>query len=474
MTHTGRHTLLERLWLAALGLALLLLPGSFLPKNKLQLVKESGKLVVLTINGPTTYYEGPDGYAGFEYDLAKAFAHKLGVKLDMVVVDKFSDVLPRIARGDGDFAAAGITVTEARKHIVRFSPPYQEIRQQVVYQRNNVPPRNVQDLIGRDIAVVAGTSYVERLEELKKQYPDLDWTVVNDMSVEELLIEVWEGLQDLTVADSQMVAVVRQFYPELHVAFDLQKPEPLAWAFPLSDDNSLYNAAANFIDEMQRSGELARLKDRYYGPATRTNYLNVVAYQRRIENILPLYKTLFEKAGKATGLDWRLLAAQAYQESMWDPEAVSPTGVRGIMMLTDQTAAHLGVADRSNPEDSIMGGARYLKTLYDNLPPSIKDPDRVWMALAAYNVGMGHLEDARVITQKQGGNPDKWTDVRERLPLLAKPKWYATTEHGYARGYEPVRYVSRIRTYYDILVKIDEDIKARNTPGALKLDAPAI
>ena len=469
-----RREQLEWLWLAALGALLLLLPATLFQTDKLEAVQSRGVLEVLTVNGPTTYYEGPNGDQGFEYELARAFAEALGVELKMKVEEHFGTVLPKVAGGKADLAAAGITVTESRKSLVRFSPPYQEIRQQVVYRRGNERPRNVKDLIGRDITIVAGTSFAERLRALKAQYPALEWTEVDDQSPEELLVEVWEGLTEITIADSNLVALVRKYYPELQVAFHIQKPERLAWAFPLSDDDSLYNAAAAFIEKMRSSGELKRLLDRYYGPVTRFSYVNVKVFKRRIETVLPQYQRLFQEAAADYNLDWRLLAAQAYQESMWDPEAVSPTGVRGLMMLTHKTARTLNVDDRVDVEASIRGGALYLRDLIDRVPPQVEEPDRTWMALAAYNVGMGHLEDARVITVQQGGDPNKWTDVRERLPLLANPAWYTKTKHGYARGYEPVEYVRRIRLYYDILVKYDEERRKETEPDALNVDPSAL
>ncbi|HEC12027.1 MAG TPA: membrane-bound lytic murein transglycosylase MltF [Acidiferrobacteraceae bacterium] len=471
--HANRE-MLEWLWLGLLSLTLLLLPATLMQLNRLDTVKASGTLRVLTLNGPTSFYSGPDGNVGFEYDLAGAFANSLGVQLEMVVVENFKDMLPRIASGEGDFAAAGITITEQRKSLVRFSPPYQEIRQQVVYRRGTEKPYNIKELAKHHPTIVAGTSFSERLNELKKRHPKLEWTEVDDQGPEDLLIEVWEGLQEATIADSNLVAVVQQFYPELSVAFNIQRPEQLAWAFPLSDDHSLYNAAAKFIKEAQSSGALSRIIDRYYGPASRSTYPNLAAYQRRIESILPEYQSMFEKVGAEHDLDWRLLAAQAYQESLWNPEAVSPTGVRGIMMLTNRTARFLNVKDRVDPYESISGGTLYLRDLIDRVPATVEEPDRTWMALAAYNVGMGHLEDARVITAKQGGNPNIWKDVRERLPLLAKPAWYRKTRHGYARGYEPVQYVRRIRTYYDILVKVDEDIKATTSTEAIKVEPSAL
>ncbi|UCE88185.1 MAG: membrane-bound lytic murein transglycosylase MltF, partial [Pseudomonadota bacterium] len=240
-------------------------------------------------------------------------------------------------------------------------------------------------------------------------------------------------------------------YPSLNVAFDISEPQPLAWAFPLSDDNTLYDAAEAFFEGLTVSGELDRLLERYYGHISKFDYAGTHIYLRHVNRRLPAYRELFERAASDNNLDWRLLAAVAYQESHWNRHAVSPTGVRGIMMLTQATAAHVGIQKRTDPEQSITGGAHYLRKLLDKVPAHIPEPDRTFFALAAYNVGYGHLEDAREITKQRGGDADKWTDVKENLPLLRLRKWYSKTRHGYARGNEPVRYVENIRSYYDIL-----------------------
>lgn len=452
----------------------LLLSSCWFAQNKLGAVKATGELVVLTRVGPTTHYESPEGPAGFEYDLAKAFADYLGVKLRMVTAARFTDVIPRLVNGEADMAAAGLTVTESRRRQVKFTPPYQEIRQQVIYRLGSTRPAGIPELIGREIEIHAGTSYAERLEALKREYPALEWTESEEHETEALLQMVWEGLLDLTVADSNIVALNRQFFPELQVAFALHSPEPLAWAFPLGEDHSLYDAAVKFLEAARKSGMLGNLIERYYGAAGRSNFINLTVYQARLQNRLPLYQRYFEEYGRKYDLDWRLLAAVGYQESFWDPKAQSPTGVRGLMMLTEETARQMLVADLLDPAQSIQGGAAYLRHLLDRLPERITGTDRLWFALAAYNIGLGHLEDARILTQRQGGNPDRWNDVAQRLPLLADPVWSAKTRYGQARGREPAMFVNRVRTYYDVLVKFDEQEKAARTTEALKLKAPAL
>jgi membrane-bound lytic murein transglycosylase F len=168
---------------------------------------------------------------------------------------------------------------------------------------------------------------------------------------------------------------------------------------------------------------------------------------------LPKYKQTFQAAGKKYDIDWTLLAAQAYQESHWNRYARSPTGVRGIMMLTLNTAREVGVKSRLNPQQSIYGGAKYLANLRARLPEEIAEPDRSWIALAAYNVGMGHIYDARKLAREQDKDPNLWHEFRDVLPLLTQKKYYKDLRYGYARGYEPVRYVRRIRNYHDMLLQ---------------------
>jgi membrane-bound lytic murein transglycosylase F len=441
--------------------------------TRLEQVQQSGELVVLTRISPTTYYEGADGYTGIEYDMTRAFAENLGVKLRMIVPQHFEDIFTLLKEGKADMAAAGLTVTKERSKLVKFAPPYQRINQQLLYRQGTVRPRSVADIVGEEIMVTAGTSYADRLAELKRRYKHLAWKESRELDTEELIQRVAEGTLTFTIADSNIVAANRPLFPDLRMAFDIQRKESLAWAFPISEDTSLYDEAVKFQRHLKRTGEIKVLLERYYG-ATDADYFNMTLYQLRVQNILPSYRHLFEEAGRKYGIDWRLLAAIAYQESYWNPRATSPTGVRGLMMLTQVTASQLGVTDRLNPAQSVDGGARYIRQIIDRLPEEVTEPDRTWMALASYNVGYFHLTDALDITRHRGGNPNKWKDVKQSLPLLARPSVYKNLKYGYARGTEPVRYVSRIRRYYDVLLKLDKKIQEKIRNEAIGLTAPAI
>ena len=455
---------IRRIRIAGILAALLLSIPLFLyeiseEKTQLEHVNDTGVLRIITFNGPTTYYKNGYGESGFEYELARAFADSLGVSLEVVVADQFSEIIPEVLARRVDFAAAGLTITEERNQHGMFTEPYQAIKQQVVYRSGTRRPKSSAGLVGRQIVVTSGSSHVDRLSKLKSEHPELDWQESDTETPETLLIKVWNNEIELTLADSNIISVVRQFHPQLHTAFSLPPDDKLAWMFGRSNDTSLLDAANAFLAEIRNSGWLDSLLDKYYGPSSQFNYVNTTRFLERIENRLPEFEDMFRRAAEDTGLDWRLLAAQAYQESHWDADAVSPTGVRGMMMLTRGTAKRMKIENRRDPEQSIKGGSRYLRLLHDDLPVRITQPDRIWLALAAYNVGRGHLEDARILAQKDGASPDVWLDVQRYLPLLSNPEWHQQTKYGYARGYEPVQYVNRVRGYYEILSWYDDNRK---------------
>ncbi|HEB57626.1 MAG TPA: membrane-bound lytic murein transglycosylase MltF [Gammaproteobacteria bacterium] len=423
----------------------------------LSAIRARGELVVLTRWGPTTYYQGRDGLAGLEYDMAAAFAASLGVKVRFEIRDSIRDLLVALERGEGDLAAAGLTRTAQRRNHFRYGPVYQTVQQQVVCRRGGPRVRKVADLVGVRLAVPARSSYEERLLALKQQFPELQWQS-REEDTEQLMEEVWrrKGI-DCTIGDSNIVAVVRRYFPELVVRFELGDPESLSWLLP-GQSTELQAAAETWLAQQKDSGELSRLLDKYYGFIDAFDYVDTRTFVRRIKTVLPRYRSLFEAAGRRHGIDWQLLAAQSYQESHWNPRARSPTGVRGIMMLTLITAREVGVRSRLDAAQSIDGAARYLARLRKRIPDAVREPDRTWFALAAYNVGMGHLRDARQLARQLGRDPDFWSELSAVLPLLAQRKYYRKLKHGYARGYEPVRYVNRIRDFHDILRRsIDGD-----------------
>lgn len=422
------------------------------PSRSLAEIRESGTLVVVTRNAPTTWYIGRDSEpTGPEYDLVESFAESIGVEAEYRLRNTVAGALEAIEKGEGDLAAAGLTRTEDRRDRFRFGPAYQPVTQQVVCRRDNVQPESVEDLIGLDIEVIADSSYVERLETLKADgHPDLEWRTNAEVDTEQLLRRVWEREIDCTVADSTIVDINRRYYPELIAPFNLSTEQQLGWVMPQARDD-LAGAVEDWLAEFRESGRLEDLRERYYGFFALFDYVDTAVYIRRIRERFPQYDAYFREAAQEYDLPYMLLAAQGYQESHWNAAARSPTGVRGIMMLTLNTAREMGVQDRLDARQSIFGGAKYLARMKQRFVPEVTEPDRTWLALAAYNVGRAHLHDAQSLAREQGLDPHRWGDIKKVLPLLSDPEYYNDLKYGYARGTEPVRYVRRIREYQHIL-----------------------
>jgi len=428
------------------------------PPPVLERIIRSGTLTVVTRHSPTTYYASTAEPRGIEYELAKGFADRLGVRLEVRVAEQFWQIIPDLTLGRADIAAAGLTVTEPRKQLVEFSPPYQRTAQQVIYRRGTRRPYDIEDLYDSEIDVLAGSAYVNTLRHAKRDHPRLEWTENGDVDLEELVRRVAAGELQFTIVDANVFAHLQHAHPNARVGFDIEREIPIAWALPKIADTSLREAVSGYFAELEASGTLAALLDRYRIDESQSfDYVGSRAFVRHVAERLPAFRGEFEAAAAQTGFDWRLLAALAYQESHWDPVAISPTGVRGIMMLTRRTAAMMGVSDRIDAGQSILGGALYLAHVRAKLPERIPEPDRTWLTVAAYNIGFGHLEDARIIAQIQGGNPDDWDAVRARLPLLSEPEWSARLPRGFARGAVAALYAENVRRYYEILSWLTAD-----------------
>ena len=433
-------------------------------------VLETGELRVVTRDSPTAYTIGPDGPSGPEFDLAQAFADDLGVALVIDPVASVSEILPKILSGQAHMAAAGLSITDTRREYLNFGHPHQSVDVHLIYKLGTGKPRSINDVLDRSIEVISSSSHVDLLASIQENHPSLEWSENADVEVAQLLTKVAMGEIDLTVANSPDFDIQKHFYPDLRIALDLDLGDPIAWGFPKGSADTLLARADEFLIEADRAGFLTQLHDRYYGYTKKFDYVGTRNFIRHFEHRLPRYREMFEDAGEEWGVDWRLLAAIGYQESHWRSQAVSPTGVRGIMMLTEDTAAYLGLDDRLDPQSSIFGGARYYVRQNERVADTVAEPDRTWMALAAYNVGFNHIKDARMIVEWHGGDPDTWVDISDALPLLSQQKWYSRVPFGYARGWEPVLYVNNIRAYYNILKWLTENEEVEQIPATIESD----
>lgn len=433
-------------------LAALLLATCSQPPGLLERILASGELRIVTRNSPDAYYLGSQGPEGPSYELASRFAEYLGVQLHLYAAPTREAAISEVTSGRAHIAAAGLSTGIELPSGVDFAPGYHLIRQHLVYRRRAEKPASINTAARGRIEVAMGSSHQRALEKLRRQNPDLVWIERGNTDTEEILAEVSRGSTQYTLASSTEFALNRSVHPELAIALNLSPQQAIAWAVSTDgDDKTLLNRVNAFFVSARTEGFIADLLDRYYGQDHRFDYLLSRNFMQHLDSRLPEYIDLFREAAERYELDWRILAAMSYQESKWDPKAISFAGARGLMQLTGGTAAMMKVRNPYDPRESIFGGARYFARVKKKFPARIQEPDRTWMAIAAYNVGFGHLEDARILAQGAGRNPDSWEEVRKYLPLLSQERWYTRTKRGFARGWEPVRYVERVQAYLNIL-----------------------
>ncbi len=443
---------------------------------------QQASLSVVVRPGPTTWFAGPDGHAsGLDHDLLTRFARERGLVLKVAFAEDGESVLDSVANGEAQIGAGGLFGRDAAKArtpargaqasaahadaahaaangapaqptAVRWTSGYDATEPVLIYNVDGYKPKRWDDLKNATVAYPAHTGLDPLLAAPRLAHPGIRFEAVDVVSSDALIARVSEGATDYAIVPSRDASAARNIHLDFDVAFPAGARGDFAWAVA-PGEKSLRDALDAFIARLRGDGTLARLADRYTAAPDEVERVDAGVFQDRIRQLLPLWRRTFVEAQARSGVEWRLLAAVAYQESQWDPQATSETGVRGFMQLTADTARDLGVADRLDPRSSAIGAARYIADLKSKLPARIAEPDRTWFALAAFNIGIGHLEDARILAQRNKLNPDLWSDVRKMLPLLADPKYYLAAKNGYARGGMPVAFVGRVRGYYDILLR---------------------
>ncbi|HQR03766.1 MAG: membrane-bound lytic murein transglycosylase MltF [Proteobacteria bacterium] len=410
--------------------------------------ESSGELVVAIRAGPSSYeVDDKGGSSGFERDLVQAFAQSLGYRVRFVVANDQAELYELLDEGHVHFAASA---WEHDVPHIRYTSPIRESDPVVVSRGDDLTlGEDPSVLTGHTVGAMIASPQLEALRKLAGEPPR--FSLQPHAGAEyDLLQAVADNKLDFASTDRLQYRLALQFLPDLQVAFTLPGRIRFGWAFREGDDK-LRMQADRFIADIRRGGLLARLQDRYFGHIDRIKPEGITELLDDIQTLLPRFRKFFQDAQEITGLDWRLLAAVAYQESKWDPLATSPTGVRGIMMLTEDTADHLHVSNRLDPRQSILAGAKYLADLRNLLPLTVKEPDRTWFALAAYNLGMGHFNGGRAIAVGLKRDADSWFEMKKVLPLMARPEYYARLKSGRARGGEAVIMVENIRTYFSII-----------------------
>ena len=411
----------------------------------------SKSLRIISQPSQMTFINGADGPDGLGFRIIEKFAQQYGYQLDIITAKNEALLLQALTQGHADMAMLGEPTSSQIKQQYRQSQAYMEVTTQLIYRHGKGKPKSFESLSNKRIIVQDLAHFREKYAFLSKHYSNLNWQFSNE-GPEALLAKVENGDIDYTLLSSHIYIQYRSLYPHTRVAFDAYYPEPIGLSLANSVSETLLEQLDDFFERADNDGTFNSLTERYLGHSDHVNPLGSMTFFRRVNNRLPNYADLIKQTAQKYNMDWRLLAAISYQESHWDPHATSPTGVRGMMMLTQRTAKGMGIENRLDVIQSLQGGAKYYKSLYRRLPKSIQEPDRSWFALASYNVGLGHIFDAREITDFQGNNPDRWSDVKAYLPLLEKKQWYQYTRYGFARGNEPVNYVQNIRHFHYLLL----------------------
>ncbi|MGH8713451.1 MAG: membrane-bound lytic murein transglycosylase MltF [Casimicrobiaceae bacterium] len=424
----------------------------------------STELTVLLRSGPATWFVGPDDRgAGIDFDLAQLFARQEGATLKVVPtadpLEKLGEDGSRLRIGAGNLYHPDSTPRSSLQGGLLYSSGYYAVEPVLIYNTDGFKPESWQDLAGESVGVLDGGGLVTALVKVRADHPEVRWEMITLPSTEAMISQVSDGTLGYAIVASNDAEAARHIYLNFEKAFAVAGKQELVWAFPPAE-RRLRDRVNAFFATLRHDGRLRRLIERYfsYGSVPR---IDAGVFQERIKSLLPQLRSAFQRAQEATGIEWRLLAAIAYQESQWDAQATSETGVRGLMQLTDETAQRLGGVDRLDPKASVLAAARYLRDLKSRLPQRIPEPDLTWLALAAYNIGIAHLEDARILAQKQKLDPDTWSALKKTLPLLALPEYYESAKYGYARGAMPVTFVDRVRAYYDILLAQQPPLQPR-------------
>ena len=442
--------------------------------------------VALRVN-PASYYWQDGQATGFDYKLLQSFANHTNTKIQVVPVATAAKAVDLLKAQKVDMAAGALGATQQYTEHFKVSDPYYRSKQHLIYRHPDTKPRRFTEISLSDIDISANPNHLALLEKLnqvsdgddKSSSPNPNigsddplWYLHPDTPSHKLIEMINLGLIRYTLADAFELSATRFLYPYVKVAFTIPDELPVVWLFnrtpTVATSPHLVHLANDLFASMRENGELDRITKSHPGRLELIPYADKLTFIESAYRKLADHERYFKIAGDKYHLDWKLIAAIAYQESHWDSRAVSPTGVKGIMMLTKEIAQRYEVHERSDAYQSIMGGSKYLNELLGMIPPEVPIPDRIWMALSAYLAGYGHLTDAFRLTRSRGGNVNSWIDLRDSLKLLQQPEWYEKSRYGKPRD-NVVSYINNIRNY-QFLLSLLEDAISTEIPQTAEAD----
>ncbi len=416
-------------------------------------IKEHNQLRLIIRNNASSYFLWKNKLMGFEYDLIKEFSRQQKVNLKVLVANDFQQMTQWLEEGYGDIISAGLIKTPTRSKLpVSFTEPYIFVQEIIVQRKEDNTIHTVQELANRTFHVRKSSSYWNTLIKLqhKLQSEGIHFevkTVAESMETEEIIMNVIDGLFDLTLVDSNNIAIEQSWHNILKASLPLTGQQGQRWLVRQTDSKLLKNLN-KFIKKEYKQLFYNVTYNKYF-----KNSRQLFDADKRKENnqkISP-YDSLIQSISNEYNYDWRLIAAQINKESQFKPNAKSWAGAEGLLQVMPKTAQEMGIEDLKNPENGLRAGIKYMRWIDDQLSNELPADVQVWFTLAAYNAGLGHLKDARSLAEQQGLNPDRWFDhVEKAFLLLSKPQYYKKARYGYVRGSEPVSYVKHIHALYKL------------------------
>ena len=446
-----RYKLIRIITYALFYFVLINTNGCSKESSKLKQIKSNGILRIALVADPPHYFPSKVKERGYDFELVSHYATSIDVELEIIKTNTSDEIIFLLNQGKVDIGILGSSPEFDQKNIKNVVT-YNNSKWYVIGNRaNRQLPKSIDSIEPNTMIVANGSNASFILHSIEEDYSSLLWDELKNTNVRSILERINENHSKISIISEDIYVYYQYLFPETKKIFVLPIKYPSRWLVKNNNNLSFLYSINSFFNKYKQNGKLEKIGKTYYEHLNAFDYVDIRYYLKRIDKKLPKYKKYFVEAAKNSALDARIIAAVSYQESHWNRKARSPTGVRGMMMLTLDTAKRVGVKNRLNAKQSIFGGAKYLKILYESLSNTIKEPDRLWFALAAYNIGLGHVEDARTITKSQGDNPNSWIDVEKHIPKLSQKKWYKKTKYGFARGHESIEFVKRVRRYYDIL-----------------------
>ena len=416
-------------------------------------IKASGYIRVLTRNNDTSFFIYRGHRMGFDYELGKKLAQRLGIRVDMVITQEWNEMVPALLRGEGDVIAAEVTITPERRTQVLFSEPWGHTRQMVVWKTGTAPIQTVDDLSGKEVHVRDGSIYQATLAQLNQRFAKEGKPLIQLRDVpagaetESIIASVASGEYPYTVSDELLAALHSTYYPQLVIGPAISEEQELAWAVR-PGDTQLKAEIDGLLRELKQKPDFNILKKKYFEAERDFKKERKDEFYASDTGTLSSFDALVIKYSQQHDFDWRLVAAQIYQESHFNPQCTSWVGARGLFQIMPATAKGLGIVDATDPEQSIRGGLKYMEQLSKHYA-DVTDPiERYRFALAAYNSGFGHIDDARRLCTGDHKDFKKWKNVAPYLLKLSDRTYAQHARFGFCRGIEPVDYVRHIDERY--------------------------